>query len=172
MNGRHLAAAGAAAAYTGTVAATNVTTSTFGVITVAGLSAPAGVLLAGAVFGLRDLVDEWAGRPAVLVAMAAGTAVSAAVASPALALASAVAFAVSELVDLAVYWPLRSRGRMLAAVAASNAAGLVVDSVLFLALAFGGLHLLPGQVAGKAFMTVLAVGVLAAVRLRRERGLP
>jgi len=41
--------------------------------------------------------------------------------------------------------------------------------VLFLWLAFGGLTFLPGQLVGKAWMTVAAVALLAAVR-RWRRG--
>ena len=83
--------------------------------------------------------------------------------SPRFALASGVAFGVSELVDLAVYTPLRERG-LLRAVAASNAVGLVADSALFLWLAFGSLDLLAGQVLGKVWMTVVAVALLALLR--------
>jgi hypothetical protein len=59
--------------------------------------------------------------------------------------------------------PLRRRG-WLRAVAASNAAGLAVDSALFLWLAFGSLDFLAGQVLGKAWMTALAVALLWAIR--------
>jgi hypothetical protein len=51
-------------------------------------------------------------------------------------------------------------------VALSNTVGLVVDSALFLALAFGSLEFLAGQVVGKLWMTVLAVALLWAVRRR------
>jgi hypothetical protein len=48
--------------------------------------------------------------------------------------------------------------------------GLVVDSVLFLALAFGSLEFLAGQVVGKAWVTALSVAVVAlAGRLRQTR---
>jgi uncharacterized PurR-regulated membrane protein YhhQ (DUF165 family) len=62
-----------------------------------------------------------------------------------------------------VYTPLRRRG-WLAAVAASNIVGLLADSVLFLWLAFGSLDYLVGQLAGKLWMTVLAVAIIAAYR--------
>jgi queuosine precursor transporter len=67
-----------------------------------------------------------------------------------------------------VYVPLRRRGWTLA-VLASNAAGLVVDSVLFLALAFGSLEFLPGQIVGKAWMTLAAIGLLLLLRSPRSR---
>jgi hypothetical protein len=58
--------------------------------------------------------------------------------------------------------------RHLAAVALSNVVGLLVDSLLFLPLAFGSLAYLGGQVAGKVATTVLAVAVLAGARAFRS----
>lgn len=131
---------GCIAAYVGTIVAANWAITRYGMVPVGfGLLAPAGVYLAGLAFTLRDIGQDLAGRAGVLAAIAVGAAVSIAVAPPALAAASAVAFAPSELADMAVYTPLRER-RWLLAVAASNAVGLVVDSVLFLAVAFGSLH--------------------------------
>ncbi len=137
----------------------------FGVVPVGfGLMAPAGVYFAGLVFTLRDLVQEELGRVWTVAAIAIGAAVSALV-SPQFALASGVAFLLSELADFAVYTPLRRRN-WLAAVALSNTVGLVVDSVLFLTLAFGDLDFLAGQVVGKLWMTLLAVALLWTVRRR------
>jgi len=42
--------------------------------------------------------------------------------------------------------------------------GLALDSVVFLQLAFGSLEFLPGQVLGKALMTVVALPPLAFAR--------
>lgn len=152
------------ASYLGTIVAANWAITRFGAVPVGfGLLAPAGVYFAGLAFTLRDLLHEAAGTVWVVLAIAAGAGLSFVVASPALALASAAAFGLSELADLGVYSPLRRR-RWLVAVAASNAVGLVVDSVLFLSLAFGSLAFLPGQVVGKAWMTLLAVVLLAAGR--------
>ena len=157
-----------AATYIGTIVAANWAVATFGAIPVGlGLMAPAGVLVAGLAFTLRDLLHEAAGTAWTLAAIAAGSAVSLAVAGPGLALAAGTAFLVSELADLAVYTPLRRR-RWLFAVTASNIVGLVVDSALFLWLAFGSLAFLPGQVWGKLLMTAAAVGVLAAIRATRK----
>ncbi|MGE3270418.1 MAG: VUT family protein [Chloroflexota bacterium] len=139
--------------------------STFGLVPVGfGLVAPAGVYFAGLAFTLRDLVQERLGRTWTVAAIVAGAAVSGLV-SPQLALASGLAFLVSELADFAVYTPLRQRNWLLA-VGLSNTVGLVADSVLFLALAFGSLDFLPGQIVGKGWMTLLAVGLLWTVRRR------
>jgi len=153
-----------AVVYLSTIVAANWAVTHYGAVPVwPGLLAPAGVYIAGLAFTIRDLLHEAAGRWVVLAAIVAGAGLSVAVSAPRLALASGVAFALSELADLAVYAPLRRR-RWLTAVAASNAVGLVVDSALFLWLAFGSWAFLPGQIVGKAWMTMLAVAVLAAGR--------
>ncbi len=155
------------AAYIGTIFGANWALTTFGIVPVGfGLYAPAGVYFAGLAFTMRDLTQDALGKRAVIAAILLGAACSAIV-SPRFAVASATAFLVSEALDFAVYTPLRERGRWLTGVAASNAVGLVFDSALFLWLAFGSLAFIWGQIVGKAYMTVLAVLVLAA--LRRER---
>lgn len=149
--------------YIGTVVAANWALLTFGLVPVGfGLLAPAGVLFAGLAFTFRDLCQESLGRRWTVGGVVAGAALSA-VLSPQLALASGVAFLLSEGADLLVYTPLRRR-HFLGAVAASNTVGLVLDSALFLGLAFGSLAFLPGQIVGKAWMTLAAVGVLWVVR--------
>lgn len=129
-----------------------------------GLEAPAGVYFAGLAFTLRDLTQIALGRAVVVLAILMGAALSVVVA-PRYALASGAAFLLSEMCDFAVYTPLERRGWMLAVVA-SNAVGVVVDSVLFLWLAFGSLELLVGQIVGKGWMTVLAVVALLPLRHR------
>jgi queuosine precursor transporter len=125
-----------------------------------GIVAPSGVLWVGLAFTLRDFTQESLGRHVTVLAIAAGAALSALI-SPQLAVASGAAFLFSELADFCVYTPLRER-HWLGAVVASNLVGLLVDSVLFLSLAFGSLQFLPGQVIGKVEMTVLAVAFLMA----------
>lgn len=156
------ASVGAAAVvgFVATVVGANWAIEHFGLVPVGfGLEAPAGVYFAGIAFTMRDLAQASVGRVPVLAAIVAGAALSVAIA-PRFALASGAAFLLSELADFAVYTPLSRRG-MLRAVAASNAVGLVVDSVLFLWLAFGSLQFMAGQVLGKAWMTALGVAVVA-----------
>jgi uncharacterized PurR-regulated membrane protein YhhQ (DUF165 family) len=131
-----------------------------------GYRAPSGVLAVGVAFTLRDFVQRWLGKWAVIVAVLVGAALSYFVA-PSLAVASATAFLVSELLDFAVYTPLADR-RWLWAVGLSNVAGTFVDTFVFLWLAFHSLQFWQGQVIGKLWMTLAAVAVLAPVRLRRE----
>jgi len=134
----------------------------------ASLMAPSGVLMIGIALVLRDLVQRRLGVGYSASAVVAGAMLSAVVAPPALALASGVAFLISEFADLAVYTPL-ARRRLIAAVVASSLAGLVVDSVVFLWLAFGSLEFLAGQVIGKTWMVLLSIPFVHLLRRRDER---
>ncbi len=133
-----------------------------------GVMAPSGVLMVGLALVLRDLVQRRLGLGWSAVAILAGAALSALLAPPALVLASAVAFLLSEMADLLVYPPLQRRG-LVRAVVASSLAGLVVDSLVFLQLAFGSLDFLAGQVLGKLWMVALALPLLHWLRRRDAR---
>ncbi len=133
-----------------------------------GVMAPSGVLMIGLALVLRDLVQRRLGVNWALGAIFAGAALSAYIAPPALVIASTVAFLLSELVDMGIYTPLQKRGLVLA-VAASSVVGLLVDSVIFLWLAFGSLDYLSGQVIGKAWMVLLALPIVALLRRRDAR---
>jgi uncharacterized PurR-regulated membrane protein YhhQ (DUF165 family) len=133
-----------------------------------GLYAPSGVLIIGIALVLRDLVQRRLGVVYSAGAVVAGAVLSAAVAPPALALASGVAFLLSEFADLAVYTPL-ARRRLVAAVVASSLVGLVVDSIIFLWLAFGSLEFLAGQVVGKSWMVLLSIPLVHVMRRRDQR---
>jgi uncharacterized PurR-regulated membrane protein YhhQ (DUF165 family) len=133
-----------------------------------GVTAPSGVMMVGVALVLRDLVQRRLGAAMSALAILIGAGISALVAPPALILASAVAFLLSEFSDLAVYTPL-ARRRLVAAVIASSCAGLVIDSIVFLWLAFGSLDFLPGQIIGKAWMVLLSIPFVAWLRRRDER---
>lgn len=133
-----------------------------------GIMAPSGVLAIGLGFTLRDLVQRHLGTKWTSLAIIIGAALSAWL-SPALALASGIAFLLSEMLDLAVYTPLQRRN-LIGAVIASNLVGLVVDSVVFLVLAGIPMALLPGQVIGKALMTLAALPVVWMLRSRELKG--
>jgi queuosine precursor transporter len=133
-----------------------------------GVLAPSGVTMVGVALVLRDLVQRRLGTGLSALAILGGAAISALVAPPALVVASAVAFLLSEFADLAVYTPL-ARRRLVAAVIASSCAGLVVDSIVFLWLAFGSLEFLLGQVVGKAWMVLLSIPFVIWLRRRDAR---
>jgi uncharacterized PurR-regulated membrane protein YhhQ (DUF165 family) len=133
-----------------------------------GIAAPSGVPMIGLALVLRDLVQRRLGVAWAVAAIVAGALLSAVVAPPALVVASAAAFLISEVADLAVYTPLQRR-RLLLAVLASSAVGLFVDSAVFLYLAFGSLDYLAGQVIGKAWMVLLAMPCIVWLRRRDRR---
>lgn len=118
-----------------------------------GMMAPSGVLLIGAALALRDAVQEALGRTWVLCLVIAGASLSFLLGSPALALASATAFLLSELADFAVYDRLRKRGLALAVVL-SGIVGAVLDSLLFSWLAFGTIGWAPGLILAKLYASV------------------
>ncbi|MBN9455894.1 MAG: VUT family protein [Bosea sp. (in: a-proteobacteria)] len=133
-----------------------------------GIDAPSGVLMIGLALVLRDIVQRRLGALFGLGAIAIGTLISALLAPPAIVLASVSAFLLSELADFAIYTPLQRR-RFVTAVVASGIAGLVVDSIVFLYLAFGSLDFLAGQIIGKAWMILLALPLMHLLRRRDER---
>jgi hypothetical protein len=128
-----------------------------------GYRAPSGVLWIGVAFTLRDVVQSLLGKWATILAILVGAALSYAVA-PSLAFASASAFLVSEALDFVVYTPLVDRGRVVAAVALSNTVGLLIDTFVFLQLAFHSLDFWQGQVIGKGWMTILALVIIVPAR--------
>jgi uncharacterized PurR-regulated membrane protein YhhQ (DUF165 family) len=115
-----------------------------------GLMAPAGVYAAGLALTLRDVVQEQLGRPAVLMAIVVGAALSWFVA-PSFAVASAVAFLVCEH-----SWA--------GGVLASNVVGAALDSWLFLTIAFGSTALFWGQFVGKTEVTLVTIALLIPVK--------
>lgn len=130
-----------------------------------GLSAPSGVLVVGAALVLRDLVHEIGGARAALLAIAIGAVASTYFAPLMLIAASVTAFVLSELADLAVYAPLRER-RLGLAVFLSGLVGAVVDSAVFLWLAFGSLDFIAGQIVGKTWVTLIVTPLLLSRRVR------
>lgn len=130
-----------------------------------GLMAPSAVMIAGAALVLRNAVQAFLGAYFSLVAIAVGTALSALFASPSLVLASAAAFCFSELADFAVYTPMRKRFPAFSVVMA-GLAGSVIDSAIFLTLAFGSIEFIFGQVLGKFWMSLLAGIVIRYFRSR------
>jgi uncharacterized PurR-regulated membrane protein YhhQ (DUF165 family) len=128
-----------------------------------GIMAPSGVLTAGAALVLRDILQRCLGTRYGVLAILLGALVSMLVAPVSLVRASTVAFMLSELADFAIYTPLQRRG-LVQAVLASSAAGIVIDSIVFLWLAFGSLALLPGQIIGKIWSIGIAIPLIYLTR--------
>lgn len=169
---RRMIGLAAAAAYILAVYLANLAVARLGVVAVGfGLAAPSGVYLAGVSLGLRDVVQDALGRVVVVGCIVVGAGLSYLLGADAvipgghasIAVASGVAFLASELLDMGVYTPMRERS-WLGAVAASNTAGAVADSVVFLWLAYGGFAFLRGQVVGKLWVTAATLVVLYLIR--------
>lgn len=133
-----------------------------------GIDAPSGVLMIGLALVLRDAVHEKLGATWALIGILLGATLSYFLADPFIALASLVAFAISELSDFAVYAKIRTRSKLMA-VAASGIVGSAVDSVLFLGIAFGSMAHIEGQIIGKILMTLVAVAVLKIATLTNKK---
>lgn len=155
----------AAVALLGCILAANYVTSSLGMVPVGfGLVATAGTYFAGVCFILRDTLQDSIGKRWTVAVILAGALLSFLVSDPFIALASATAFAISEIADLAVYTPLRKHGYIRAAVA-SNIAGALLDTIVFLAIAgFPVMAALPGQMVGKLVVTTAAVALVLVAR--------
>lgn len=110
---------------------------------------------------LRDWLHEAAGWRGSAVAAVLGAALSLLVSPPAIAVASAAALLFAEMADLAVYARLRERSRPLA-VMASQIVGAVIDSALFVWIAFGSLDFSAGTTLAKIYAGALVAGLLWA----------
>ena len=141
----------------------NWATTSFGFIPVGfGQAATAGTIAAGFTMIARDALQDTLGRWAMLVIVGIAAGVSYFVSDPSIATASMVAILASELLDFAVYTPLRTRARFgdnlwIVAVIVSSIVGSVVDTAIFLGIAFGWAAVLPaliGQLVGKGWATI------------------
>ncbi len=128
-----------------------------------GLMAPSGVVTVGAALVLRDAVQRCLEVAWGVGAIAAGCLLSILVAPGPLVAASGAAFVLSELADFAIYTPLQRR-RLVLAVLASALAGLTVDSITFLWLAFGSLQFLAGQIVGKLWAVLVSTPFIRLLR--------
>jgi uncharacterized PurR-regulated membrane protein YhhQ (DUF165 family) len=159
-----------AAAYLGLVVLANWLASAYIVEVGFGYVAPAGVFAIGTVLVLRDwlqqLVGLWWTMPLVyaagLISWLVGD-VAGWTRLEKIAVASVVAFTVSETLEALVFTPLRKRNLTIG-VLLSGLAGNALDSYLFLTIAFGNLSFFAGQFIGKGEMIVLGTALTALRR--------
>lgn len=150
----------------------NVLTTRYGFVPVGfGLSVTAGTYAAGLALVARDFIHDTSGWRGVTVAIAIGAVLSYVFADPFIATASVVAFTLSEVADAFVYAPLRRR-RWRLAVIASSVVGAVIDTALFLAIAFGAAAVtgeaMAGQLVGKVLWVAVPVAIVGGwLRTRR-----
>jgi hypothetical protein len=149
---------GVTVAYLATVVLANYATAVYGLVPAGfGMTVTAGTYAAGLALAVRDAVQDSAGTRVALALVVLGCVASALLANGQIALASGLAFLLAELLDMAVYTPLRRRGRR-RALAVSGVVGALADSVMFLLVA--GFPLTPASVGGQ--LLVKAVWVTGA----------
>lgn len=127
-----------------------------------GLDAPSGVVLIGIMIAVRDALHERIGLKGTLLVIAVASAVSALLAPPAIALASGITLLAAETTDALVYQRLRQQGRLRAAFV-SNLVSAVVDSALFLLIAYGietARHGTWALTVGKVEASVITLAIL------------
>jgi hypothetical protein len=132
--------------------------------------APAGVFCIGAVLVLRDWIQQLRGLVWTMSLVYTAGLISWGVGDLAgwtslekIAIASVIAFTVSETIEAVIFTPIRKRNLSLG-VAASATIGNAVDSFLFLIIAFGGMDFFWGQFWGKSEM--IAIGTLFTMMRR------
>lgn len=139
-------------AYVGAVVLANIVTERLGLVSVGfGLMVTAGTYAAGFALLARDFVHRYGSRNYAFAAIALGGAISWLLSSPALALASTVAFVSAELIDLGVYEPIRRKRGFIQGALVSNIVSAPVDTLVFLSIAGFPLtaETLGGQILGK-----------------------
>ncbi len=154
-----------ASTYFGLVILANWLASRYVVSVGFGRVAPAGVFCIGGVLVLRDWLQQLRGllwtMPLVYAAGLASWAIGDAAGWTSLekiAVASVIAFTVSETVEAVVFTPLRRRNLTLG-VALSATVGNALDSWLFLQLAFNSQAFFVGQFIGKGEMIALGTAL-------------
>lgn len=116
-------------------------------------------------FVLRDIVQITLGRRIAWSAIAIGTLLSVMIADPEIAIASGVAFAISESLDAMIFTPLADRGRFLLGVSISGWAAGFIDSAVFVRIAFGSFA--GWWQLGVAKLVVVAVATPVSWMVRR-----
>jgi len=120
--------------YLGSIILANILVHTFGIVTVMGLTFPAGAVAIGLTFSARDYVQRKHGKWGCWVWMIVAMVITFFF-NKNIALASMSAFMISEFIDWLIFTlsnrPFNQR------IILSNLFGTPIDSVVFVALAFG-----------------------------------
>jgi len=173
-------------------------------VSIAGITVPAAVFIYTLTFTLIDLINERLGKHGARQVVYAGFAANVLLAAyaqfavalppapffddsaafsrvlgstPRIVIASLTAHIVSSLIDTEVFawWRKRIGGYKWARVLASNSVSTLVDSIVFITMAFAGilpvLPLVTGQYVVKMGITVISLPLIYALRIgRREPG--
>lgn len=112
----------------------NITVHILGIVTILGITFPAGAVFVGLTFSFRDMLQAKHGKWGCWKWMGVALLLTLAF-NPGLAVASGVAFIISEAIDWAIFTfsnrPFNQR------IILSNLFGTPVDSLVFVCLAFG-----------------------------------
>lgn len=150
-------------AYVASVVLANIVTERLGLVSVGfGLMVTAGTYAAGFALLARDFVHRYGSRNYAFAAIAVGGVLSLVLSSPALALASTVAFVSAELIDLGVYEPIRKARGFVQGALVSNVVSAPIDTLVFLSIAGFPLtaETVGGQFIGKVvWATAIPLGL-------------
>ena len=155
----------------------NLAVAYFGLIKIFGLTTPAGAIFIGLCFSLRDLVQRefghkvwWFMIASTIVTTLSGVALShLPIPLWKVAVASAVAFIVSEAIDWLVYTLFTKD--IVYRITVSNLFSAPIDSILFVGIAFGAWGLLPpvyGQAIIKYLSGLLVLPIILYFRRRQK----
>ena len=120
--------------YLGSIILGNIMVHSLGLVTVLGLTFPAGAIAVGLTFSARDFVQERYGKIGCWGWMLTASAITLAF-NQQLALASFCAFFLAELSDWFIY--TKTRGSFKKRLMLSNLISTPLDSLVFVLLAFG-----------------------------------
>lgn len=123
-----------AAFYLGSIILGNILVHSLGLVTVFGLTFPAGAVAIGLTFSARDFVQERYGKYGCWIWMLVASVITFAF-NQQLAFASACAFFIAEFSDWVIY--TRTRGSFEKRLLLSNLISTPLDSLIFVLLAFG-----------------------------------
>jgi len=150
-------------AYLLSIISANIIVSIFGLVTVLGITFPAGAPLIGMTFTFRDMVQRRYGPARCWWWMLAAM-VTTVLFNPKLALASGAAFIVAEGVDWAIY--TYTKVTFSKRVMLSNLVGLPLDSFVFVVVAFGfNWPAIIGQTLVKFMFCMVPIAVNLAYKL-------
>ena len=142
--------------YLSSIILANILVHTFGIITVLGLTFPAGAVMIGLTFSFRDILQQRHGKWGCWVWMFAALIITFFF-NKNIAFASMSAFLISEFVDWSIFTyskrPFNQR------IMLSNLVGTPIDSVVFVVLAFGfNWQAIWGQTIIKFVSSLVVVG--------------
>lgn len=153
-----------AALYLGSIVVANILVHQFGVVTLLGLSFPAGAVLIGLTFSARDFVQQRYGKSGCWSWMLIASLITL-LFNQQLAFASVCAFLIAESCDWAIFtW---CNGSLEKRLVLSNLVSTPLDSMVFVLLAFGPLWpAIIGQTIVKMLSSLLVLPLIRNGRIR------